>query len=78
MIQTDLEESTCPGCGCRVVVAKTSEGKRVLLNQLPSRDGYFYFNGRGEIVGIEAGKRAPEGLPLFVDHKRTCAQREMF
>lgn len=78
MISSDLEESTCPGCGARVVVAKNSDGKRVLLNPLPKADGYWYFGPRGHLVGVSDGKKGSTGLPLFVEHARTCPQRSLF
>jgi hypothetical protein len=77
MISPYVEESTCPSCGARVIVARATDGKRVAMNPLPSKDGYWYFGSKG-LVGLERGKQAPEGLPLFVDHAQTCPQKELF
>jgi hypothetical protein len=76
MIHTDIEESTCPGCGARVVVVRDSLGKRVLLNSLPDAAGSMYFGAHGRIRSV--GEKPPGGVPLFTPHRSTCPQVDLF
>jgi hypothetical protein len=78
VISTELEESTCPGCGQKVVVGKTPDGKRIQLHPLPRQDGYWYFGPRGHLIACAERKMPTGGLPLFVDHKQMCPQQSLF
>ena len=75
MIDLDIEEGSCPGCGCRVIIAKR-HGQRVVLNPLPKPNGSYYFGGRGGLEKVD--DRPPGDAPRFVEHSRTCPQRDLF
>lgn len=75
MISLELEESSCPACGGRVMVAK-ADGRRVVLNPLPKPEGTYYFGPRGDLECVD--DRPPGDAPRFVEHSRTCPQRGLF
>jgi len=79
MIVAELEQSTCPACGARVVVGiEGSTRQRIILAPLPNPKGQWYFAGGGFIHRIREGGHAPNGVPRFLGHDDVCPQLEMF